>query len=133
MDGQKKGEKQQGEERLKKVCERERVVCEDTGQRREEVRMHGRKTRKSQVRRDGRGDGATEERERSAGHVVEDGGRDRCRRRSCRGEVELETVTPSQCASHHISQDERTNKDTECRGEGGGLQGSLKRKERKGR
>lgn len=48
--------------------------------------MHGRKTRKSQVRRDGRGDGATEERERSAGHVVEDGGRDRCRRRSCRGE-----------------------------------------------
>lgn len=47
--------------------------------------------------------------------------------------VEVETVTPSQCASHHISQDERTNKDTECRGEGGGLQGSLKRKERKGR
>ena len=73
------------------------------------------------------GIGATEERERRAGHMVEDGGRDRCRRRSCRGEVELETVTPSQCASHHISQDEdeRTHKDAECRGEGGGLQGCL--------
>ena len=69
--------------------------------------MHRRNMRESQVRRDGRGDGVTEEREWSAGHVAEDGGRDRCRRRSCRGEVELETITPSQCASHQSGREDK--------------------------